>query len=62
MRSALEMLERARYGCNLPGSDDLAPSGPINEAYAIGWAKSALRRALGLSNLPADQPKGNYGR
>ena len=50
IRSALNMLERAQHGCEFPGSGELAPVGPVNQAYAIGWATEALRRALGLSD------------
>jgi hypothetical protein len=48
VRTALDMLERAKYGCDLPGSGELAPDGPVSQSFAIGWAKTALRRALDL--------------
>lgn len=52
IRSALEMLKRAKYGCQLPGSGELADEGPVEYAFAIGWAKGCLERALGLSDQP----------
>ena len=55
MRSALEMLARAQHGCDLPGSGDLAPNGPVNPSYAIGWAIGALRRALELPDQSGER-------
>jgi hypothetical protein len=52
-RDALQMLDRAKSGHD--PLDTLDGSGPVNEWVAIGYAKSALRRALGL---PPDQPTG----
>ena len=46
VRCAHDMLERAKYGCELPGSGDLAESGPVNQAFAIGWAKECMRLVL----------------
>jgi len=54
-RAALDMLDRAQYGCDLPGAGELYPDGPVSQAFAIGWAKECLRRAL---ELP-DQPTGD---
>lgn len=52
MRSALEMLERAKPGGKWR---DIGDTGPVDPSFAAGWAKSSLRRALGLS----DQPTGD---
>jgi hypothetical protein len=51
-RTALDMLERAKYSCDLPGAGELAETGPVSQAFAIGWAKECLRRALELPNQP----------
>jgi hypothetical protein len=53
-RKALDMLNRAKYGCDQPGTGELAPDGPVSLAFAIGWAKGCLRRAL---DLPDDGEK-----
>lgn len=52
MRKALAMLERAKYGCDVPGSGDLPDSGPVSPSFAIGWAIGSLRRALDLPDQP----------
>lgn len=46
MRSALEMLNRAETG----GATSSKGEGPVDPNFAIGWAKNALERALGLSD------------
>jgi hypothetical protein len=48
VQDALEMLERAKAGHDALGTLD--GSGPVNEWVAIGYAKSALQRALGLKS------------
>lgn len=52
LQRALEILERAQYGCDLPGSGELSPTGPVSQAYAIGWATGSLRGVLGLPAQP----------
>ena len=50
VRDALQMLERVKYGHN--PLDTLDGSGPVNEWVAMGYAKAALRSALGLPIQP----------
>ena len=47
------MLERAKSGHD--PLDTLDGKGPVNEWAAMGYAKAALRRALGLPIQPGDE-------
>lgn len=53
VRDALQMLERAKSGHD--PLDTLDGKGPVNEWAAMGYAKAALRRALGLPIQPGDE-------
>lgn len=51
VREALEILERSKSD----GAMSAEGKGPVDTYFAVGFAKSTLRRALGLT----DQPTGH---